>query len=50
MGDIVDVAFSMVAFGRGSELKARLLLRNITLLDATHTQVSKHEGLIKGND
>ncbi|KAJ4482996.1 hypothetical protein C8J55DRAFT_488523 [Lentinula edodes] len=38
VGDIVDVAFSMVAFGRGSELKARLLLRNITLLDATHTQ------------
>ncbi|KAJ3892200.1 hypothetical protein GG344DRAFT_64823 [Lentinula edodes] len=29
---------TMVAFGRGSELKARLLLRNITLLDATHTQ------------
>ncbi|KAJ4463519.1 hypothetical protein C8R41DRAFT_927376 [Lentinula lateritia] len=28
----------MVAFGRGSELKARLLLRNITLLDATHMQ------------
>ncbi|KAJ3877607.1 hypothetical protein F5051DRAFT_490807 [Lentinula edodes] len=38
VGDIVDVAFSMVAFGKGSELKARLLLRNITLLDATHTQ------------
>ncbi|KAJ3900299.1 hypothetical protein F5879DRAFT_992997 [Lentinula edodes] len=38
VGDIVDVAFSMVAFGRGNELKARLLLRNITLLDATHTQ------------
>ncbi|KAJ3886751.1 hypothetical protein GG344DRAFT_81388 [Lentinula edodes] len=38
VGDIVDVAFSMVVFGRGSELKARLLLRNITLLDATHTQ------------
>ncbi|KAJ3903049.1 hypothetical protein F5879DRAFT_990475 [Lentinula edodes] len=28
----------MVAFGRGTELEARLLLRNITLLDATHTQ------------
>ncbi|KAJ3924951.1 MAG: hypothetical protein NXY57DRAFT_1077132 [Lentinula lateritia] len=38
VGDIVNVAFSMVAFGRGNELKARLLLRNITLLDATHTQ------------
>ncbi|KAJ3807282.1 hypothetical protein F5876DRAFT_68251 [Lentinula aff. lateritia] len=38
VGDIVDVAFSMVAFGRGSELKARLLLYNITLLDTTHTQ------------
>ncbi|KAJ4484617.1 hypothetical protein C8R41DRAFT_957976 [Lentinula lateritia] len=38
VGDIVDVAFSMVAFGRGNKLKARLLLRNITLLDATHTQ------------
>ncbi|KAJ3858635.1 hypothetical protein EV359DRAFT_68849 [Lentinula novae-zelandiae] len=38
VGDIVDIAFSMVAFGKGSELKARLLLRNITLLDATHTQ------------
>ncbi|KAJ3889769.1 hypothetical protein GG344DRAFT_78490 [Lentinula edodes] len=38
VGDIVDVAFSMIAFGKGSELKARLSLRNITLLDATHTQ------------
>ncbi|KAJ4499810.1 hypothetical protein C8R41DRAFT_863784 [Lentinula lateritia] len=38
VGDIVNVAFSMVAFGRGNKLKARLLLRNITLLDATHTQ------------
>ncbi|KAJ4463373.1 hypothetical protein C8J55DRAFT_567627 [Lentinula edodes] len=38
VGDIVDIAFSMVAFGKGNELKARLLLRNITLLDATHTQ------------
>ncbi|KAJ3879785.1 hypothetical protein F5051DRAFT_438402 [Lentinula edodes] len=28
----------MIAFGKGSELKARLSLRNITLLDATHTQ------------
>ncbi|KAJ3908773.1 hypothetical protein F5879DRAFT_985348 [Lentinula edodes] len=38
MGDIVDVVFGMVAFGRGTELKTRLLLCNITLLDVTHTQ------------
>ncbi|KAJ3858356.1 hypothetical protein EV359DRAFT_87861 [Lentinula novae-zelandiae] len=38
VGHIVDIAFSMVAFGKGNELKARLLLRNIMLLDATHTQ------------
>ncbi|KAJ3846498.1 hypothetical protein EV368DRAFT_88927 [Lentinula lateritia] len=38
VGDIVDIAFSMVAFGKGNKLKARLLLGNITLLDATHTQ------------
>ncbi|KAH7874311.1 uncharacterized protein C8R40DRAFT_1070122 [Lentinula edodes] len=38
VGDIVYVAFSRVTFGRGSELKARLLLGNITLLDATHTK------------
>ncbi|KAJ4484130.1 hypothetical protein C8J55DRAFT_488081 [Lentinula edodes] len=33
----------MVAFGRGTELKARLLLRNITLLDATHTKFEDEE-------
>ncbi|KAJ3872201.1 hypothetical protein F5051DRAFT_445405 [Lentinula edodes] len=38
VGDIVDVAFSIVTFRRGNKLKARLLLRNIRLLDATHTQ------------
>ncbi|KAJ3865927.1 hypothetical protein EV359DRAFT_62723 [Lentinula novae-zelandiae] len=32
---------NMVAFGRGNELKVRLLLHNITLLDATHTQMTK---------
>lgn len=40
VGDLVDIAFSMVAFGKGNELKARLLLCNIMLLNATHTQVS----------
>ncbi|KAH7880299.1 uncharacterized protein C8R40DRAFT_1165227 [Lentinula edodes] len=38
VGDIVDVAFNMVAVGKPNEQKAILLLRNITLLDATHTQ------------
>lgn len=42
VGDIVDVAFNMVAVGKPNEQKAILLLRNITLLDATHTQVSNN--------
>ncbi|KAJ3836337.1 hypothetical protein F5878DRAFT_663056 [Lentinula raphanica] len=38
IGDIVDVGFSVVAIGKGRDAKARLVLRNITLLDAKHTQ------------
>ncbi|KAJ3911526.1 hypothetical protein F5877DRAFT_73110 [Lentinula edodes] len=38
VGDIVNVAFNMVAVGKPNEQKAILLLWNITLLDATHMQ------------
>ncbi|KAJ3759836.1 hypothetical protein EV360DRAFT_81768 [Lentinula raphanica] len=38
IGDIVDVGFSIMAIGKGREAKARLMLRNITLLDARITQ------------
>ncbi|KAJ3818091.1 hypothetical protein F5880DRAFT_1511247 [Lentinula raphanica] len=38
VGDIVDVGFSVMGIGKGRETKARLILRNMTLLDATHTQ------------
>lgn len=41
IGDIVDIGFCMVVVGKQGNLKARLILRTITLLDATHTQVSK---------
>ncbi|KAJ3713850.1 hypothetical protein C8R42DRAFT_646710 [Lentinula raphanica] len=37
-GDIVDVGFSIMGIGRGRDTKARLVLRSVTLLDATHTQ------------
>ncbi len=44
-GDIVDVGFSMIAIEKkgesgSNEADARLLLRSIMLLDATHTQVN----------
>ncbi|KAJ3969562.1 hypothetical protein EV361DRAFT_803620, partial [Lentinula raphanica] len=61
IGDIVDVGFSVVAIGKGRDAKARLVLRNITLLDAKHTQVSVkkdsekvarlklvHKGMVEG--
>ncbi|KAJ3844365.1 hypothetical protein F5878DRAFT_678875 [Lentinula raphanica] len=38
VGDIVDVGFSIMGIGRGRDTKARLVLRSVTLLDATHTQ------------
>ncbi|KAJ3834657.1 hypothetical protein F5878DRAFT_664559 [Lentinula raphanica] len=38
IGDIVDVGFSVMGIGKGREAKARLMLRNITLLDARFTQ------------
>lgn len=40
VGDIVDIGFSMVVVGKHENLKARMILRSIMLLDATHTQVS----------
>ncbi|KAJ3803742.1 hypothetical protein F5876DRAFT_84552 [Lentinula aff. lateritia] len=45
VGDIVDIAFSMVAFGKGNKLKARLLLCNITLLDKWLKQKAKNQFL-----
>ncbi|KAJ3817975.1 hypothetical protein EV361DRAFT_805292 [Lentinula raphanica] len=41
VGDIVDVGFSVVGIGKGRDVKARVVMRNITLLDARHTQVSE---------
>ncbi|KAJ3763724.1 hypothetical protein EV360DRAFT_66009 [Lentinula raphanica] len=38
VGDIVDVGFSVMGIGKGRDVKARLVLRNITLLDARFTQ------------
>ncbi|KAJ3842754.1 hypothetical protein F5878DRAFT_606905 [Lentinula raphanica] len=38
VGDIVDVGFTIMGIGKGRDAKARLVLRNMTLLDATHTQ------------
>ncbi|KAJ3841850.1 hypothetical protein F5878DRAFT_702341 [Lentinula raphanica] len=38
VGDIVDVGFGVMGIGKGRDTKARLVLRNVTLLDATHTQ------------
>ncbi|KAJ3834307.1 hypothetical protein F5878DRAFT_696780 [Lentinula raphanica] len=39
VGNIVDVGFTVMGIGKGRETKARLILRNMTLLNATHTQV-----------
>ncbi|KAJ3771172.1 hypothetical protein FB446DRAFT_704850 [Lentinula raphanica] len=40
-GDIVDVDFGVVGIGKGRDTEARMVLRNITLVDARHTQVSE---------
>lgn len=41
VGDIVDVAFSVVGLerGKGKGGIAKLLLRSVEIIDGTHTQV-----------